>query len=46
MFPIIDFTKYLQSTMISANLRIFLALLQSFLSIRCVQPLAETFVGL
>jgi DDE superfamily endonuclease len=34
MFPIIEFTKCLQSTMTSANLRIFLALLQSFLCIR------------
>jgi putative transposase len=34
MFPITEFTKCLQSTMTSANLRIFLALLQSFLCIR------------
>ena len=34
MLPITEFTKCLQSTMTSANLRIFLALLQSFLCIR------------
>ena len=34
MFPITEFTKCLQGTMTSANLRIFLALLQSFLCIR------------
>ncbi len=34
MLPITEFTKCLQGTMTSANLRIFLALLQSFLCIR------------
>ncbi len=34
MFPIIEFTKCLQGTMISASLQLFLALLQSFLCIR------------
>lgn len=34
MFPITEFTKCLQGTMTSANLRIFLTLLQSFLCIR------------
>jgi hypothetical protein len=34
MFPIIEFTKCLQGTMKSANLQLFLALLQSFLCIR------------
>jgi putative transposase len=34
MFPITEFTKCLQGTMTSANLRIFLTLLQSFLCVR------------
>jgi hypothetical protein len=42
MFPIIDFTKCLQGTMAYANVKIFLALLQSFLCIRLVRHFAET----
>ncbi len=42
MFPITEFTKCLESTMTSANLKIFLTLVQSFLCIRWVRPLTET----